>query len=174
MITFTKTANSVEMNLGTDIHYLRPDMSISAKVSSGKIYLSENPSPSTTFIAFLPTEVNGRPGDDILVVAEWLRDTYFTGLSVSGGGGGGGDATAANQVTEIALLGAIETDVELLTDKTPSDLVTELHDYKQIVYTGGGDIDYVAYKTGGSGGSEVARITLAYDGNGNITGITKT
>jgi len=173
MVTFTKTANSVEMDLGTDVHYLPTSMVVSAKVSSGKIFLAESPSPTTTFIAFLPTDINGRPSDDILAVAEWLRDTYFTGLSLSGGGGGG-DATAANQVTEIALLGAIETDIELLSDKTPSDLVTEVHDYKQIAYTIDGDIDYVAYKTGGSGGTEVARITLAYDVNGNITGITKT
>lgn len=173
MVTFTKTGNSVEMDLGTDVHYLPTSMVVSAKVSSNKIFLAESPSPTTTFIAFLPTEINGRPSDDILAVAEWMRDTYFTGLSVSGGGGGG-DATAANQVTAIAELNNIESDIEGFSGKTESGLVTVAHDYKQIVYLGNGEIDYIAYKTGGSGGTEVARTTFTYDGSLNITSITKT
>ena len=86
MITFTKTGNSVKMDLGTDVHYLRPDMAISAKASSGKIYLTESPTATTTFISFLPTEVNGRASDDLLAVAEWLRDEYFVGITLQSTG----------------------------------------------------------------------------------------
>lgn len=88
MITFTKTGNSVEMDTGTDVHYLSVEMVVSAKVAQNLIYLQESPNPSSAFIKFRPTEVNGRPGDPILTVAEWLRDTYFTGLPSGGGGGG--------------------------------------------------------------------------------------
>lgn len=172
MITFSRTDNSVEMLIGTDAYYLPTDMMVVAKVSQGKIYITDSPVHVTTHIAFAPTDVNGRPADDILVVAEWVRDTYFKGLVVSGGGGG--DATAANQVTQINELNAIEADVEALVDKTPSDLVTELHDYKEVVYLMSGNIDYVAYKTGGSGGTEVARLTFTYNGSGDVIGIAKT
>ncbi len=173
MITFTRTDNSVEMLIGSDAYYMPTDMMVVAKVPQGKIYITDSPLHVTTQISFLPTDVNGRPGDDILVVTEWIRDTYFKGLVVSGGGGGG-DATAANQVTAINELNAIEADIEALVDKTPSDLVTELHDYKEVVYLGGGSIDYISYKTGGSGGSEVARLTFTYNGSGDIIGIAKT
>lgn len=175
MITFTRTGGSVEMDMGGDVFYLTTELSVYAKANIGKIFIQSTPQTSNTsaFISFAPTEVNGRPSDGILAVAEWLRDTYFIGPA-SGGGGGGGDATAANQVTAIAELNNIETDLEGFSGKTASGLVTVAHDYKQIVYLGNGEIDYIAYKTGGSGGTEVARTTFAYDGNLNITSITKT
>lgn len=89
MITFTKTGNSIKMDIGgTDITYLPPDTSIFVKVNEGKIYLQ---STSNTFlvksyISFLPTDVNGRPNDDLEDVAEWLRDDYFSGLTLQATG----------------------------------------------------------------------------------------
>ena len=46
------------------------------------------------------------------------------------------------------------------------------YDYISLGYTGS-NLTTVAYKTGGSGGTTVATLTLAYDGNGNITSVTK-
>jgi len=174
MITFTKTGNSVEMDMGNEVFYISTELNVYAKTNLNKIFLQSSPQTKdvVSFISFAPTEVNGRPSDNILAVAEWLRDTYFTGLTLSGGGGGG-DATAANQLTEIAELNNIEADLEGFSSKTGSSLVTVAHDYKQIVYSGD-NIDYISFKTGGSGGTEVARLTYSYDGSNNITGIAKT
>jgi len=58
------------MDLGNDVHYLSTDMIISAKASLGKIGLHVDYA-SVAHITFLPTEVNGRPSDDLLEVAEF-------------------------------------------------------------------------------------------------------
>jgi hypothetical protein len=42
------------------------------------------------------------------------------------------------------------------------------HDYIDLSYTGS-NLTGVVYKTGGSGGTTVATLTLAYDGNDNLT-----
>jgi hypothetical protein len=46
------------------------------------------------------------------------------------------------------------------------------HDYVGMTYTGS-NLTGVTYKTGGSGGTTVATLTLAYDGNDNLTSVTK-
>jgi hypothetical protein len=53
-----------------------------------------------------------------------------------------------------------------------SSLVPKVYDYISLGYTGN-NITTVVYKTGGSGGTTVATLTLAYSGN-NITSITRT
>lgn len=53
-----------------------------------------------------------------------------------------------------------------------ADFNTSLHDYVSCTYTGS-NLTQLVYKTGGSGGSTVATITLAYDGNNRVTSITK-
>lgn len=45
------------------------------------------------------------------------------------------------------------------------------YDYISLTYTGS-DLTGVVYKTGGSGGTTVATLTLAYS-NGNLTSVTK-
>lgn len=175
MITLTKTDNSVQVVFSTgEVFYLRPDTIVFTRQNENRIFVV-NETASGVYFKFKPTDINGRPNDDLEDVAEFLRDTYFTGLTVSGGGGSWpvDYATSGNQTTQITELNNIETDLEALVDKTPTDLVTEIHDYKEIVYSGS-DIDYISYKTGGSGGSEVARVTFTYNGNGDITGIAKT
>ena len=58
----------------------------------------------------------------------------------------------------------------------PVDLNTGLdipeHDYIDLSYTGS-NLTGVVYKTGGSGGTTVATLTLAYDGSGNLASVTK-
>ena len=46
------------------------------------------------------------------------------------------------------------------------------HDYIALSYTGT-NLTGVEYKTGGAGGTTVATLTLAYDGNDNLTSVTK-
>ena len=46
------------------------------------------------------------------------------------------------------------------------------HDYIALGYTGT-NLTGVVYKTGGSGGTTVATLTLAYDVNDNIISVTK-
>jgi hypothetical protein len=46
------------------------------------------------------------------------------------------------------------------------------HDYISLSYTGS-NLTGVVYKTGGSGGTTVATLTLTYDGSNNLTSVTK-
>ena len=61
-------------------------------------------------------------------------------------------------------------------DGDPLAVVTGLsipeHDYIALSYTGT-NLTGVVYKTGGSGGTTVTTLTLAYDGSNNLTSVTK-
>lgn len=46
------------------------------------------------------------------------------------------------------------------------------HDYIDLSYTGA-NLTGVVYKDGGSGGTTVATLTLAYDGSNNLISVTK-
>jgi hypothetical protein len=46
------------------------------------------------------------------------------------------------------------------------------HDYIALSYTGS-NLTGVVYKDGGASGTTVATLTLAYDGNDNLTSVTK-
>jgi hypothetical protein len=46
------------------------------------------------------------------------------------------------------------------------------YDYIEMGYTGS-NMTSVVYKTGGSGGTTVATLTLAYDGSNNLTSVTR-
>jgi hypothetical protein len=111
-------------------------------------------------------------------------------------GGGGGDAVTATAFIDAAgnskrvstadplpvnIQGAtlsLDADgIEIKNDSgNPIPVVTGLeipeHDYIDLSYTGSNLTD-VVYKTGGSSGTTVATLTLAYDGNDNLTSVTK-
>lgn len=188
MVTFTKgasaTGNTVEIDInGAEVHYVSVEAPVKGKAGGDIVYVGEKIQlgNSGNYFRFKTTDINGRPSDDGAAVAEWLRDNYFTGLATATGGGGGGDASAANQLTMIAELQDIEADVEAgnvltqtLINKTPTAQISEVYDHRSLVYDINGRLDYVSYKTGGAGGSEVARLTFTYDGNDNIVEITKT
>lgn len=68
-------------------------------------------------------------------------------------------------------------DVSMVGQPYPSVLTVEglripLHDYVALSYTGS-NLTGVVYKTGGSGGTTVATLTLAYDGSNNLISVTK-
>jgi hypothetical protein len=67
--------------------------------------------------------------------------------------------------------------IEIKNDSgNPIPVVTGLeipeHDYIDLSYTGS-NLTGVVYKTRGSGGTTVATLTLVYDGNDNLTSVTK-
>lgn len=55
---------------------------------------------------------------------------------------------------------------------TMAGLNISIHDYVSCSYTGT-DLTGVVFKTGGSGGTTVATLTLTYDGSGNLLTVTK-
>ena len=87
-------------------------------------------------------------------------------------GGGGGDAKIEVDIGAISV-----GEVEISNDSgNPIPVVTGLeipeHDYIDLSYTGT-NLTGVVYKTGGASGTTVATLTLAYDGNDNLTSVTK-
>ena len=84
-----------------------------------------------------------------------------------------------NPVTDVQITGpvTVSNEVEVKNDSgNPIPVVTGLeipeHDYIALTYTGS-NLTGVVYKTGGSGGTTVATLTLAYHGNDNLTSVTK-
>lgn len=59
-----------------------------------------------------------------------------------------------------------------------NSLIPDAYDYIAVTYVAAGDgvgeIETVTYKTGGSGGTTVATLTLAYDANDKLSSITRT
>ena len=56
--------------------------------------------------------------------------------------------------------------------QTLNSLVPSVYDYISLSYTGS-NVTTVVYKNGGSGGTTVSTLTLTYDGNDNLTSVTK-
>jgi hypothetical protein len=84
-----------------------------------------------------------------------------------------------NPVTDVEITGpvTVSNEVEVKNDSgNPIPVVTGLeipeHDYIDLSYTGS-NLTGVVYKTGGSAGTTVATLTLAYDGNDNLISVTK-
>lgn len=79
----------------------------------------------------------------------------------------------ANQVLQAAYDDASGS----LSFKNVSGLVTQAYDYIALTYVnsgnGAGEIQTVTYKTGGPSGTVVAVLTLSYDANNKLSGITK-
>jgi hypothetical protein len=83
---------------------------------------------------------------------------------------GGGSLTVDGPLTDAELRATavpVSGTVNVLTG-----LEIPEHDYIDLSYTGSNLIG-VVYKTGGSGGTTVATLTLAYDGNDNLISVTK-
>ena len=76
-----------------------------------------------------------------------------------------------------ATLSVTADGVEIKNDSgTPIPTIDGLsipaHDHLALSYTGS-NLTGVVYKTGGSGGTTVATLALAYDGSSNLTSVTK-
>jgi len=99
-----------------------------------------------------------------------IRDLAHTQDSVSLG-----DGTTLVDVTANNELNVKDADLDA---KLAAALVIEDHDHLTITYrtsgNGIGEIDQVAYRTGGGGGSVVATLTLVYDGSDRLSTVTKT
>jgi hypothetical protein len=84
-----------------------------------------------------------------------------------------------NPVTDVQITGpvTVSNEVEVKNDSgnpipTVEGLSIPEHDYIALTYTGS-NLTGVVYKDGGAGGTTVATLTLAYDGNDNLTSVTK-
>lgn len=90
-------------------------------------------------------------------------------------------ATEDKQDTQITSLSNIDTslnnieaDIDQMNAKIPAGLVPTAFDYISLTYVGATtDIQTVTYKSGGSGGTTVATLTLVYDGSNRLTSVTK-
>jgi hypothetical protein len=83
---------------------------------------------------------------------------------------GGGSLTVDGPLTDAELRATavpVSGTVNVLTG-----LEIPEHDYIDLSYTGS-NLTGVVYKTGGSSGTTVATLTLAYDGNDNLISVTK-
>ena len=84
-----------------------------------------------------------------------------------------------NPVTDVQITGpvTVSNEVEVKNDSgNPVPIIQGLeipaHDYVSMSYTGS-NLTGVVYKDGGSGGTTVATLALAYDGSNNLTSVTK-
>jgi hypothetical protein len=101
----------------------------------------------------------------------------------------GRSATGRDNAAQVTDDGALKVDigsatlsvtadgVEIKNDSgnpipTLTGLEIPAHDYIDLSYTGA-NLTGVVYKDGGSGGSTVATLTLAYDGSNNLISVTK-
>lgn len=78
-----------------------------------------------------------------------------------------GSATSAKQDTGNASLASIDLGVQAINSLTPSK-----YDYISLAYTGS-NLTTVLFKTGGSGGTTVSTLTLAYSGS-TLQSVTRT
>ena len=89
---------------------------------------------------------------------------------------GGGDARidiGAVSVGEVEISNDVGNPVPVSgTVNVLTGLEIPDHDYIALSYTGT-NLTGVEYKTGGASGTTVATLTLAYDGSGNLTSVTK-
>lgn len=80
----------------------------------------------------------------------------------------------ADRSTRINLENTSEVLIDPATEGTLKNILgfqIPLYDYIALSYTGS-NLTGVVYKTGGSGGTTVATLTLGYDGNDNLTSVT--
>jgi hypothetical protein len=79
-----------------------------------------------------------------------------------------GGATEAKQDAQLAKM------PDLVSGSVPVVTGLEIpeHDHISLSYTSG-NLTGVTYRTGGSGGTVVATLTLAYDGSNNLLTVTK-
>lgn len=86
------------------------------------------------------------------------------------------EATLATRASE-ASLSAQAADISLLEARLAGSLVPEEFDYQELTYVaagnGAGEVETVIYKLGGSGGSTVATLTLAYDAQNRVSSVTR-
>lgn len=110
------------------------------------------------------TEVENKEFEKVTLVDEDGKPIKYLG------GGGGGVAKYVYNAQGKTINPATEETLQSIAD-TIKSVNIPAHDYISLSYTGS-DLTGVIYKTGGSSGTVVATLTLAYTG-GNLTSVTK-
>ena len=87
----------------------------------------------------------------------------------------------AKQTAKVGIEDSLESEINPATEETLQKLVgfdIGEFDYIALTYVssgnGEGEIETATYKTGGSGGSTVATLTITYNSDDEISSITKT
>jgi hypothetical protein len=80
--------------------------------------------------------------------------------------------TILNAQTAIETVMAADLSATKASAASIAGMAIPANDYMALSYTGS-NLTSIVYKTGGSGGTTVATLTLAYDGSGNLTSVTK-
>jgi hypothetical protein len=75
-------------------------------------------------------------------------------------------------ITERTVSGLVRNPDGTYSNAVVQGLEIPAHDYIDLSYTGA-NLTGVVYKDGGSGGTTVATLTLAYDGSNNLISVTK-
>lgn len=87
-------------------------------------------------------------------------------------------AIATSTASMDTSLNNIEADIDAINARMAGSLTNVAYDYIALTYVtvgnGIGEIETVVYKTGGSGGTTVATLTLAYDANDKLSSVTRT
>ena len=105
----------------------------------------------------------------------FITSLNFGTGSVGGSSGGLTDAELRASPVDVALSGvSTEAKQDSIVEElqTLNSLVPSQYDYISLSYTGD-NLTGVVFKTGGSGGTTVSTLTLAYSGS-NLTSVTKT
>jgi len=76
-----------------------------------------------------------------------------------------------NTYNEFAVVASPDEPLPVASSAVPGLSIPE-HDHIALSYTGT-DLTGIVYRKGGAGGTVVATLTLAYDGSGNLSTVTR-
>ena len=143
--------------------------------STGTAISGSNPLPTTATIVTGDIEIGAvelkdattdarapiSATDGVLVNLGTNND--ITGTITANAGTNLNTSSLATQTT----VADIKTELQTLNSLIPS-----VYDYISLSYTGS-NLTTVLFKIGGSGGTTISTLTLVYDGNNNLTSVTK-
>lgn len=88
------------------------------------------------------------------------------------------DASQSHQVTETNLSNSFDAANNAIQTVQLAQLVPQTYDSIELTYVtagnGLGEIETVTYKQGGTGGTQVALLTLSYDASNNLISVVRT
>jgi len=140
----------------------RASVSVAGELKvEGAVTTDVDVSTLSTSAKQLPDDHNVTVSNTVTVDATDLdiRDLVHTADSVNVGDG--------TNLISVDTTNALKT-----FDAVANSLIPSVYDYISLSYTGS-NLTGVVYKTGGSGGSTVSTLILAYDGSDNLTSVTK-
>jgi hypothetical protein len=145
---------SIKLVRGSDTYNI--DRSCDLRVYGSQLHITSSGGKEYFVVEFSEVTIPVVANIEALRVAveAWKEDTISATIDTTG------LATSAKQDISNAYLLALNS------------LVPSQYDYISLTYTGA-NVTTVVYKLGGSGGTTVSTLTLAYDLSDNLTSVTK-